>query len=39
NKPVNEIAYETGFKDPAVFQRNFKKSKGMPPGKFREKKG
>ncbi|OGJ93726.1 MAG: hypothetical protein A2487_06565 [Candidatus Raymondbacteria bacterium RifOxyC12_full_50_8] len=37
-KSVSEIAYEAGFSDPVVFQRNFKKHKGLTPGQYRDKK-
>src|SRR3989339_36207 len=37
-KSVSETAYETGFSDLRLFQRNFKKITGMTPTDFREKK-
>lgn len=36
NKSIKEIAYELGFKDPAYFNRTFKKSSGKSPNQFRE---
>lgn len=35
NKPVNEIAYELGFKYPQHFTRAFKKSTGYTPNEYR----
>lgn len=35
SKPVNEIAYELGFKYPQHFTRMFKKSVGVSPSEFR----
>ncbi len=37
DKNISEIAYEYGFKDPAYFNRIFKKSAGLSPTEFREK--
>ncbi|MGO2355754.1 MAG: helix-turn-helix domain-containing protein [Marinomonas foliarum] len=34
-RSVEEISYDLGFKDPGYFSRFFKRSIGMPPGKFR----
>lgn len=34
---INEIAKETGFQDQAYFCRVFKKVKGFPPGKVRQR--
>jgi len=36
-KPVTEIAYETGFSDPKLFHRNFKKISNLSPGEYRTK--
>jgi AraC family transcriptional regulator, transcriptional activator of pobA len=36
-RPVEDIAYELGFKDPAYFNREFKKSTGDAPGVWRAK--
>lgn len=33
--PVNEIAYQLGFKDPAYFARFFHRNQGCPPSTFR----
>ncbi|MDD4848903.1 MAG: helix-turn-helix domain-containing protein [Bacteroidales bacterium] len=35
SKPVNEVAYELGFKYPQHFTRMFKKSVGMSPSEYR----
>lgn len=37
DKHITEIAYEYGFKDPAYFNRRFKKSSGLSPSEFRKK--
>jgi AraC-like DNA-binding protein len=37
DKNINEIAYDYGFKDPAYFNRRFKKSSGLSPSEFRKK--
>ncbi|NLQ17474.1 helix-turn-helix domain-containing protein [Marinomonas sp. M1K-6] len=34
-RSVEEISYDLGFKDPGYFSRFFKRSTGVPPGKFR----
>lgn len=34
-RSVEEISYDLGFKDPGYFSRFFKRSTGLPPGKFR----
>lgn len=34
-RSVEEISYDLGFKDPGYFSRFFKRSTGIPPGKFR----
>ncbi|TYL46788.1 helix-turn-helix domain-containing protein [Marinomonas sp. IMCC 4694] len=34
-RSVEEISYDLGFKDPGYFSRFFKRSAGLPPGKFR----
>lgn len=34
-RSVEEVGYDLGFKDPGYFSRFFKRSTGMPPGKFR----
>jgi AraC family transcriptional activator of pobA len=34
-RSVEEISYDLGFKDPGYFSRFFKRSAGIPPGKFR----
>src|SRR3989339_12459 len=34
-KSVSEVAFEVGFNDPIVFQRNFQKLKGINPTDFR----
>ena len=34
-RSVEEISYDLGFKDPGYFSRFFKRSAGVPPGKFR----
>ncbi|WP_051610241.1 helix-turn-helix domain-containing protein [Terasakiella pusilla] len=36
--PINEIAYDLGFHDPAYFCRFFKKLSGQTPKKFRQDK-
>ena len=36
DKSVKEIAYELGFKDPAYFNRIFRKKTGKSPNQFRE---
>ena len=36
DKSIKEIAYEYGFKDPAYFNRAFKKVAGTSPNKFRK---
>ncbi|MGB1243601.1 MAG: helix-turn-helix domain-containing protein [Chitinophagales bacterium] len=36
DKSIKEIAYEYGFKDPAYFNRIFRKADGKSPNKFRE---
>ena len=36
DKNINEIAYEFGFKDPAYFNRVFKKKVGKSPNEFRK---
>lgn len=35
-RTVEDIAYETGFKDPAYFSRFFRQRTGEPPGVWRE---
>ena len=35
NKSIQEISYESGFKDPAYFNRAFKKNTGETPRQFR----
>ena len=35
-RPVEDIAYELGFKDPGYFSRVFRKRLGQPPGQWRE---
>ena len=37
-KSVSEIAYEAGFSDPVIFQRNLIKYSGLTPGQYRDKK-
>jgi AraC-like DNA-binding protein len=39
NKPVNEIAYELGFKYPQHFTRAFKKNTGYTPNDYRKCNG
>ncbi|NVK74334.1 MAG: helix-turn-helix domain-containing protein [Oceanospirillaceae bacterium] len=34
-RSIEEISYDLGFKDPGYFSRFFKRSSGIPPGKFR----
>lgn len=34
-RPVNSIAYELGFKDPAYFNRFFRRRAGLSPGAYR----
>lgn len=34
-RSVEEISYDLGFKDPGYFSRFFKRSTGIPPGKYR----
>jgi len=34
-KPVSEVGYEVGFRDPAYFTRVFKGEYGVPPSKWR----
>lgn len=34
-RSVEDIAYETGFRDPAYFSRFFRKRTGTPPGEWR----
>lgn len=34
-RPVEDIAYETGFRDPAYFSRFFRRRTGSPPGEWR----
>ena len=36
DKSMQEIAYESGFKDPAYFNRAFKRNTGKTPRQFRE---
>ena len=36
NKSIKEIAYELGYKDPAYFNRSFKKDTGLTPDEFRK---
>ena len=38
NKPITEIAYESGFNDLSYFNRVFKSAKGISPGSFRKGK-
>lgn len=38
NKTINEIARETGFEDSYYFSRYFKKTVGISPSEYREKK-
>ena len=35
DKSIQEVSYETGFKDPAYFNRVFKRTTGMTPSDFR----
>ncbi len=35
DKSIQEVSYGTGFKDPAYFNRVFKRSTGMTPSEFR----
>ncbi len=35
-KSAAEIAYEVGFSDPIIFQRNFKKAFSLTPGQYRD---
>jgi len=37
NTPIREVAYKTGFDDPAYFTRFFKKYTGMLPSDFQNK--
>lgn len=37
NTPIREVAYKTGFDDPAYFTRFFKKYTGMLPSDFQQK--
>ena len=36
DKSIKEVAYDLGYKDPAYFTRNFKKTSGKSPSNFRE---
>ncbi|MEZ5559777.1 MAG: AraC family transcriptional regulator ligand-binding domain-containing protein [Pseudomonadales bacterium] len=35
DKPVDEIAFDLGYRDPANFSRAFRRRLGIPPSKFR----
>ncbi|PRX56812.1 helix-turn-helix domain-containing protein [Flagellimonas meridianipacifica] len=35
DKSIQEVSFETGYKDPAYFNRVFKRSTGMTPSEFR----
>ena len=37
DRPVTEVAYESGFADLSNFVRTFGRAAGVPPGKFRKK--
>jgi AraC-like DNA-binding protein len=39
DKPIQEVAYDLGFKDPAYFNRFFKQSTQLTPAEFRENFG
>lgn len=39
DKPIQHIAYDLGFNDPAYFNRVFRQSVGMAPSAFRDKIG
>ncbi len=39
DKPIQEVAYDMGFKDPAYFNRFFKGQTQLTPAKFRQKYG
>lgn len=39
DKPIQTIAYDFGYKDPAYFNRVFKKEIGVTPNQFRDKMG
>ena len=38
-KSIKEIAFDTGFEDPAYFNRFFKKNTSLTPAQFRDKHG
>lgn len=37
-RPVEDIAYECGFKDPAYFSRSFRAGTGQPPSEWRRQR-